>query len=81
MWKWYFIDTINTGGNKLYTADQTCRMAEFLIDNINPTQYAQITNFYTSTELIQEDRYIRYIHLKITGGKGYIIDTQQSWWR
>ena len=31
----YFIDTINPGGgNNLYTADQTCRMVEFLIDNI-----------------------------------------------
>ena len=32
--KGYFIDTINPGGNNLYTADQICRMAEFLIDNI-----------------------------------------------
>ena len=30
----YFIDTINPGGDNLYTADQVCRMVEFLIDNI-----------------------------------------------
>ena len=29
-----FIDTINLGGDNLYTADQICRMVEFLIDNI-----------------------------------------------
>ena len=32
--KGYFIDTINAGGDNLYTADQICRMVEFLIDNI-----------------------------------------------
>ena len=33
--KGYFIDTINLGGgDNLYTADQTCRMVEFLIDSI-----------------------------------------------
>ena len=32
--RWYFIDTINPGGDNLYTADQICRMMEFLIDNI-----------------------------------------------
>ena len=32
--KRYFIDTINRGGDSLYTADQICRMVEFLIDNI-----------------------------------------------
>ena len=32
--KGYFIDTINPGGNNQYTADQICRMVEFLIDNI-----------------------------------------------
>ena len=30
----YFIDTINPGGDNLYTADQICRIVEFLIDNI-----------------------------------------------
>ena len=30
----YFKDTINPGGDNLYTADQICRMVEFLIDNI-----------------------------------------------
>ena len=30
----YFIDTINPGRDNLYTADQICRMVEFLIDNI-----------------------------------------------
>ena len=30
----YFIDTINPGGDNLYTADQLCRMVEFLTDNI-----------------------------------------------
>ena len=30
----YFIDTINPGGDTLYTADQICRMVEFLVDNI-----------------------------------------------
>ena len=28
------MDTINPGGDNLYTADQICRMVEFLIDNI-----------------------------------------------
>ena len=32
--KGYFIDIINPGGDNLYTADQVCRMIEFLIDNI-----------------------------------------------
>ena len=32
--KGYFIDTINPGGDNLYSADQICRMVEFLIDNI-----------------------------------------------
>ena len=32
--KGYFIDTINPGGDNLYTADQISRMVEFLIDNI-----------------------------------------------
>ena len=32
--KGYFINTINPGGDNLYTADQICRMVEFLIDNI-----------------------------------------------
>ena len=32
--KGYFIDTINPGGDNLYTADQICRMVEFVIDNI-----------------------------------------------
>ena len=32
--KGYFIDNINLGGDNLYTADQICRMVEFLIDNI-----------------------------------------------
>ena len=32
--KGYFIDTINPSGDNLYTADQICRMVEFLIDNI-----------------------------------------------
>ena len=30
----YFIYTINPGGGNLYTADQICRMVEFLIGNI-----------------------------------------------
>ena len=32
--KGYFTNTINLGGDNLYTADQICRMVEFLIDNI-----------------------------------------------
>ena len=32
--KGYFIETINPGGDNLYTADQICRMVEFLLDNI-----------------------------------------------
>ena len=32
--KGYFIDTINPSGDNLYTADQICRMVEFLIDNV-----------------------------------------------
>ena len=32
--KGYFIDTINPGGDNLYTADQICIMVEFSIDNI-----------------------------------------------
>ena len=53
----YFIDTIILGEDNMYTADQRCRMVEFLIGNINPTQYAEVTNFYTCTELIQEERW------------------------
>ena len=30
--KGYSIDIINPGGDNLYTADQICRMVEFLID-------------------------------------------------
>ena len=30
----YFIDTISPGRDNLYTADQICRIVEFLIDNI-----------------------------------------------
>ena len=33
--KGYFIDTINPGRDNLCTADQICRMVEFLIDNIS----------------------------------------------
>ena len=32
--KGHFIDTINPGGDNLFTADQIRRMVEFLIDNI-----------------------------------------------
>ena len=32
--KGYFVDNISPGGDNLYTADQICRMVEFLIDNI-----------------------------------------------
>ena len=32
--KKYFMDTIDPGGDNLYTSDQMCRMVEFLIDNI-----------------------------------------------
>ena len=32
--KGYFIDTISPSGDNLYTADQICRMVEFLINNI-----------------------------------------------
>ena len=32
--KRYFIDTINPSGDNLYTADQICRMVEFLFDNM-----------------------------------------------
>ena len=32
--KGYFIDTINPGGDNLYTADQISTMVEVLIDNI-----------------------------------------------
>ena len=32
--KGYFIDTINSGGDNLHTADQICRKVEFLNDNI-----------------------------------------------
>ena len=32
--KGYFIDSMKPGGDNLYTADQMCRMVEFLIDNI-----------------------------------------------
>ena len=32
--KGYFINSINPGGDNLYTADQICRMVEFLIDTI-----------------------------------------------
>ena len=32
-----FIETINPGGDNLYTVDRICRMPEFLIDTVNPT--------------------------------------------
>ena len=32
--KGYFIDSINPGGDNVYTANQICKMVEFLIDNI-----------------------------------------------
>ena len=53
----YFIDTINPGGDNLYTADQICTMEEVLFDKINPTQCAKISNCYTCTQLIQEERW------------------------
>ena len=34
MEKGYFIETINPGGDSLYTVDQICKIVEFLIDNI-----------------------------------------------
>ena len=40
--KGYFIDTINSGGDNLYTADQKCKMMEFLIDNI----FVKIDNIF-----------------------------------
>ena len=52
----YFIDAMNPGGDNLDTADQICRMAEFLIDSINQTQHAEVSNCYTCTQVIQEDR-------------------------
>ena len=53
----YFIDINNPGGDNLYTACKICRMIEFLIDSINPTQYAEVSNCYTCTELVQEERW------------------------
>ena len=53
----YFIDTINPGGDNLYTADQICTMLEVLIDKINNTQCAEISNCDTCTQLIQEERW------------------------
>ena len=50
-------DTINLGRDNLYNAVQICRKVEFLIDNINPTQYAEASNCYTCTQLIQEERW------------------------
>ena len=55
--KGYFIDTMNNPVDNLYTVDQIGRMVEFLIDNINPTQYAEVSNCYTCTQLIREDRW------------------------
>ena len=52
----YFIETMNPGGENLYTANQIWRMAEFLINSINPTQYADVSNPYTCRELIQEEK-------------------------
>ena len=51
----YFIDTINPGGDNLYTADQICGMAEISIDNVNPIQYAEVWNCHTCTQLISEE--------------------------
>ena len=53
----YFIGTINPGGDNLYTADQICRMVEFVTDNINPTEYAEVSNCYTCTQPISEERW------------------------
>ena len=33
--KGYFINSINGGGEKLYTADQMCNIIDFLVDNIS----------------------------------------------
>ena len=55
--KGYFIETINHGEDNLYTAHQICRMVEFSIDKINQTQYAKVSNCYTCTQLIQEERW------------------------
>ena len=69
----YFIDKVNPDGDNLYTADEICRIVEFLIYNINLTQYAEVSNRYRCKQLIQEEN--RYIHIKITGGNGYFKDT------
>ena len=53
----YFIDTINPGEGNLYTVDHICRMAVFLIDNINPTQYAEVSKCYTCTQRFEEERW------------------------
>ena len=52
----YFKGTINPSRDSLYTIDQICRMVEFLIDNISPTQTAEVSNCNTCTHLIQEER-------------------------
>ena len=38
---------MNLVGDNLYIAYQICRMVEFLIGNINPTQYTEVSNCYT----------------------------------
>ena len=53
----YFKDTINLDEDNLYTLHQICGMVEFSIDNINQTQYAEVSNSYTCTQLIQEERW------------------------
>ena len=55
--KGYFTETINLGEDNLYTEDQICRMVEFPIDNINQTQYAEVSNCNTCTKLISEERW------------------------
>ena len=53
----YFMDAMNPGGDKVYTADQICTMLEVLVDKINPTQYTKVSNCYTCTKLIEEERW------------------------
>ena len=53
----YFVDTINPGGDNLYTGDQICGMAEISNDNVTPEQYAEVSNCHTCTQLIQEERW------------------------
>ena len=49
--KGYFTHDINGGGDGMYTADNICKMIEFLVDNIfSPEQFHEIPKWLSRTQ-------------------------------